>query len=128
MDENQFLLTIPRDLRTKLIKLNAHLIDNMPSYMVPAIYCPINAMPILTAGKIDRGRLSKIVENLAPDQISLYSLAKFQEAKVMPHTRMERVLQELWAKLLGMETSSIGIRDNFFRLGADSVVSEQFPI
>ena len=83
----------------------------------------MNAMPLLTAGKIDRGRLTKIVQGLATEQIALYSLAEFQKEKVMPRTRMQRIIQELWAKSLAIDKMSIGVDDNFFRLGADSVVS-----
>ncbi|KAH7388999.1 hypothetical protein BKA64DRAFT_711107 [Cadophora sp. MPI-SDFR-AT-0126] len=122
-DEDQLMLSISQRLRHLLIKLDAHLADTLPSYMVPAVYCPMNAMPLLTAGKIDRGKLSRIVQHFTRDQVALYSLADFEEAKVMPRTRMERMLQKLWAKSLVVETRSIGVDDNFFRLGADSVVA-----
>lgn len=85
----------------------------------------MNAMPLLTAGKIDRGKLSRIAQRLSADQIALYSLADFQEAKAMPRTRMERMLQKLWAKSLALEARTIGVDDNFFRLGADSVVGHR---
>lgn len=85
----------------------------------------MNAMPLLTAGKIDRGKLSRIVQSLATDQVVLYSLAEFQKEKVKPRTRMQRLIQDLWAKSLAIERTSIGVDDNFFRLGADSVVSYQ---
>ncbi|KAK0130297.1 hypothetical protein ONS96_000818 [Cadophora gregata f. sp. sojae] len=123
VDNNQLMLTISQHLRRTLIMLDVHLAETLPSYMVPAIYCPMNSMPLLTAGKIDRGKLSRIVQNLSTDQVALFSLADFQEAKVMPRTKMERILQKLWAKSLAIETKSIGVDDNFFRLGADSVVA-----
>ncbi|KAH6703127.1 hypothetical protein BKA61DRAFT_740198 [Leptodontidium sp. MPI-SDFR-AT-0119] len=123
VDKNQLMLTIPQNLRGLLVRLNTHLGNTLPSYMVPAIYCPMNAMPLLTAGKIDRGKLSRIVQSLATDQVVLYSLAEFQKEKVKPRTRMQRLIQDLWAKSLAIERTSIGVDDNFFRLGADSVVA-----
>jgi hypothetical protein len=84
-------------------------------------------MPLLTAGKLDRGKLEQIVQDLATDQVALYSLAEFQKQKIMPRTRMQRMIQELWAKSLAIDKMSIGVDDNFFRLGADSVVSEPAP-
>ncbi|KAJ5050965.1 uncharacterized protein L3040_002832 [Drepanopeziza brunnea f. sp. 'multigermtubi'] len=122
-DEDQLMLSISRNLRRVLVGLDTYLAENLPSYMVPSIYVPLNAMPLLTAGKIDRGKLTRILKSLSPDQMALYSLSEFQAEKVMPRTRMERMLQKLWAKLLNIEERSIGVDDNFFQLGADSVVA-----
>jgi aryl carrier-like protein len=41
-----------------------------------------------------------------------------------PLTEGERVLAEIWRELLGLE--NMGVHDNFFELGADSVISLQF--
>ncbi len=122
VNKDQLMLNITQNLRKILINLNSHLAETLPSYMVPAIYVPLNSMPLLTAGKIYRGRLTRIVTSLDAAQVALYSLSEFQEEKVMPRTRMERTLQKLWAKLLNIEERFIGVDDNFFRLGADSVV------
>lgn len=123
VDENQLMVAIPPDLRNILVKLNTHLADTLPSYMVPSIYVPLNKMPLLTAGKIDRGRLVRKVIHLATEQVKLYSLSEFQDEKRKPRTRMERMLHELWAQVLDIDESSIGVDDNFFRLGGDSVVA-----
>lgn len=40
VDKNQLMLTIPQNLRGLLVRLNTHLGNTLPSYMVPAIYCP----------------------------------------------------------------------------------------
>ncbi|CZS96958.1 uncharacterized protein RAG0_06072 [Rhynchosporium agropyri] len=123
VNRDGLMLQIPQNMRKILVHLKTHLTDTLPSYMVPSIYCPMNAMPLLTTGKIDRGRLSRIVQGLAFNQVPLYSLAEFQAGKLMPRTKMERMLQKLWGKLLAIDLKSIGINDNFFRLGADSVVA-----
>lgn len=123
VNRDQLMLSIPQILRKALVGLDTHLAENLPSYMVPSIYVPLNAMPLLTAGKIDRGRLSRIVKSLPTEAVAIYSLAEYQEEKVMPRTRMERTLHKLWAKSLNIDARSIGVDDNFFRLGADSVVA-----
>ncbi|KFY79912.1 hypothetical protein V499_01170 [Pseudogymnoascus sp. VKM F-103] len=123
VDQNQLMVKISQELKTLLVRLDVHLADALPSYMVPSIYVPLNAMPLLTAGKIDRGRLSRIVTQLSTEQVKLYSLSEFQEDKGKPRTRMERALHSLWAQVLNIDGSSIGVYDSLFRLGGDSVVA-----
>lgn len=43
-----------------------------------------------------------------------------------PRTESERVLAELWGKMLGVD--QVGIHDNFFELGGDSVLSIQIIV
>ncbi|KAL3421676.1 hypothetical protein PVAG01_05832 [Phlyctema vagabunda] len=119
--DDQVMLTIPGRLKKILVNLSVHLNDTVPSYMVPSVYVPLNAMPLLTAGKIDRKRLTEVVQRLTIEQISLYSLSEFQAEKIKPRTKMERRLHQLWARTLNVDSSSIGVDDNFFRLGGDSV-------
>jgi len=42
---------------------------------------------------------------------------------VAPSNRMEQVLADIWSQVLGLER--IGVHDNFFQLGGDSIVSIQ---
>ncbi|OKL58374.1 hypothetical protein UA08_06365 [Talaromyces atroroseus] len=125
VDEDQLMLAISPKLRKLLVKLNICLEDTLPSYMVPSMYIPLNKMPLLTSGKIDRGKLTGIVIKLPTEQVKLYSLSEFQDEKAKPRTRMERILHKLWSQTLGVDGASIGINDSFFRLGGDSVVAMQ---
>jgi|SRR6185436_12576965 len=43
---------------------------------------------------------------------------------VPPHTPVEKVLAEIWSELLGL--SEVGIHDNFFDLGGDSLLITRF--
>ncbi|KAF8860374.1 hypothetical protein BDZ45DRAFT_800950 [Acephala macrosclerotiorum] len=123
VDEDQLMLSISSRLNNILVKLDSYLVEAVPSYMVPSIYVPLNSMPLLTAGKIDRGKLVSIVKRFSPEEVSLYSLSEFQAEKGQPTTRMELTLQKLWAQVLAIDEKNIGVDDNFFRLGGDSVVA-----
>ncbi|CZR70233.1 uncharacterized protein PAC_20134 [Phialocephala subalpina] len=123
VDEDQLIISISLRLKNILVKLDSHLAETLPSYMVPSIYVPLNAMPLLTAGKIDRGKLVSIIKRLSPKDVALYSLSEFQAEKVQPRSRLERTLQTLWSQVLAIQAKSIGVDDNFFRMGGDSVVA-----
>ncbi|MFI8192533.1 non-ribosomal peptide synthase/polyketide synthase [Streptomyces sp. NPDC085946] len=93
-------------------ELRAHVSAELPDYMVPAAFVPVAELPLTANGKVDRRRLP------APD----WSAAG-QSAYRAPRTDAERALAAVWAELLGVER--VGVDDNFFMLGGDSILSIQ---
>ncbi|NJK63587.1 MAG: amino acid adenylation domain-containing protein [Synechococcaceae cyanobacterium SM2_3_1] len=91
--------------------LKAYLKQQLPDYMVPAIIIPLAAFPLTPNGKVDRKALPK------PDQDQTSSRA------AAPRTQLEQTLATLWQQILGRE--AIGIHENFFALGGDSILSIQ---
>ena len=87
--------------------------ERLPDYMVPSIFVPLDVLPLTASGKIDRRALP------APDGAQLYRLEEF----VPPETPLEEKLAKIWAKVLGVER--VGIFDNFFDLGGDSLLGTQ---
>ncbi|HVG58805.1 MAG TPA: amino acid adenylation domain-containing protein, partial [Hyalangium sp.] len=85
----------------------------LPDYMVPAVFVTLDALPLTPNGKLDRKALP------APDG-DRPSLAK---AFTAPRNPTEQHLADIWAGLLGV--SRIGIHDNFFDMGGDSIISIQ---
>ncbi|MGG4187178.1 amino acid adenylation domain-containing protein, partial [Paenibacillus peoriae] len=83
-----------------------------PSYMVPSYFVQLEQMPLSPNGKIDRKALP------APEG-SLQSGADYAE----PRTAPERALVAVWQAVLGVQT--VGILDNFFDLGGDSIKAIQ---
>ncbi|MET9014321.1 non-ribosomal peptide synthase/polyketide synthase [Streptomyces olivaceoviridis] len=93
-------------------ELRAHLADKLPDYMLPAAFVTVAELPLTANGKVDRRRLP------APDWS-----AGGERAHRAPRTETERVLAAIWAELLGVE--QVGVDDNFFMLGGDSILSIQ---
>ncbi|MFF7635007.1 non-ribosomal peptide synthase/polyketide synthase [Kitasatospora sp. NPDC008050] len=93
-------------------ELRAHLAAELPDYMLPAAFVAVPALPLTANGKVDRRQLP------APD----WSAAQ-DSAYRAPRTGTERVLADLWAELLGV--ARVGVDDNFFMLGGDSILSIQ---
>ena len=83
----------------------------LPEYMVPARFVILPAFPLTPNGKIDRGAL------LSLDQC----VDDYAEAMQSPPvTALEQTIAEIWRKLL--QVDKIGIHDNFFDLGGDSLL------
>ncbi len=91
--------------------LAAHLAVSLPEYMVPAQWLALERMPLSPNGKLDRKALP------APE------VSVAQAGYSAPRNAVERTLAEIWQDLLGVE--QVGLDDNFFSLGGDSIVSIQ---
>ncbi|WIG97602.1 non-ribosomal peptide synthetase [Myxococcus sp. SDU36] len=91
--------------------LRDHAMGQLPNYMVPAHFVVLESFPLTPSGKVDRKKL--------PDPVQAQAPAAFADAR----TREEQVLSSIWATVLKKE--SVGIHDNFFALGGDSILGLQ---
>ncbi|MFI5895174.1 amino acid adenylation domain-containing protein [Actinoplanes sp. NPDC051513] len=82
----------------------------LPDYMVPAAVVPLEKLPVGVNGKLDRAVLP------APD----FTAGRTARA---PRTPREKLLCDIFAEVLGV--AGIGIGDDFFALGGDSIMSMQ---
>ncbi|WP_224771017.1 non-ribosomal peptide synthetase [Pseudomonas sp. FEN] len=90
--------------------LRRHLQEQLPEYMVPAIYVQLDALPLTPNGKLDRKALP------APDLEAVIS--RGYEA---PQGETETTLAQIWAELLKVER--VGRHDHFFELGGHSLLA-----
>ncbi|WP_079165662.1 non-ribosomal peptide synthetase [Streptomyces sp. NRRL S-31] len=93
-------------------ELRTHLAAGLPDYMLPAAFVTVPELPLTANGKVDRRRLP------APDWS-----AGGEHGHRAPRTATERALAGIWADLLGVDR--VGVDDNFFMLGGDSILSIQ---
>lgn len=90
--------------------LKQYLSQHLPEYMVPSIFVPLNAFPLLSSGKVDRKALLEIKDFT-------------QETKreyIKPETLLEKMLCTVYEEILGLK--QVGVNDNFFDLGGDSIL------
>jgi amino acid adenylation domain-containing protein len=90
--------------------LKAHLEARVPGYMVPGAYVRLEALPLTSNGKLDRGALP------LPD-----GAAYARRGPEPPRTMTEQVLASIWSDVL--EVQRVSRRDNFFDLGGHSLLA-----
>ncbi|PLB47171.1 acetyl-CoA synthetase-like protein, partial [Aspergillus steynii IBT 23096] len=103
--------------------LEEFLSDRLPSYMVPNLFVPVVEIPLSTTGKTDRRRLRQQGSSLSSEE--LLELQPSRLEKRAPQTKLEHRLQHLWAEVLNIDISKIGVDDTFFSLGGDSISAMQ---
>ncbi|HEX7183847.1 MAG TPA: amino acid adenylation domain-containing protein, partial [Thermoanaerobaculia bacterium] len=93
-------------------QLREHLRGKLPEYMVPAHFVRLAALPLSANGKVDRKALPR------PEALSSAQKPD-RPAFVAPESEIEQLLAGIVCEVLGV--SQVGIHDNFFDLGANSV-------
>ncbi|MEE4000846.1 amino acid adenylation domain-containing protein [Tenacibaculum sp. FZY0031] len=87
-------------------KVKSNLTMKLPDYMIPESFVVLEEFPITVSGKIDKKALPEPNAQLT----NTYS---------PPQTDLEKELVQIWEEILGIE--KIGIHDNVFKLGANSL-------
>jgi len=97
-------------------ELRSFAVEFLPHYMVPEEFVLLAELPLTANGKFDRGAALEAVQGVErPAQTYL-----------PPQTEAEKTLAELWAQALGRQGAKpIGLGDNFFDVGGDSIVALQ---
>jgi len=95
-------------------QLRGSLKAKVPDYMIPSRIVMVEQFPVLPNGKVDMKAL-KLIDGL--DEV------KEAAKTVEPTNDIERKLLDIWKEVLNL--SNIGIHDNFFDIGGDSLLSIQ---
>jgi tyrocidine synthetase-3 len=91
-----------------MTELKDHLSQKLPGYMIPSYFVSLENIPLTPNGKIDRGAL-----------VSLGKKLDTGEQYVAPGSIKEKIVAQTWKEVLKQER--IGINDNFFDLGGNSL-------
>ncbi|MCE3268658.1 MAG: hypothetical protein K0R49_910, partial [Burkholderiales bacterium] len=89
--------------------VKAHLLNHLPYYMLPTIFIHINKVPLNASGKIDRNALPEADLIERPNSIH-------------PRNELEKQIAGIWSEILGIPFKEIGINDNFYKLGGNSLL------
>ena len=90
-----------------------------PSFMIPwkIIVLKDREMPLTSSGKIDRVRVSKLLES---KEIGII-VSTISEDSVVRRDNLTRIVSNVWKQVLNIKT--LHMHDHFFRLGGDSLNS-----
>ncbi|WP_116964848.1 non-ribosomal peptide synthetase, partial [Fastidiosibacter lacustris] len=90
-------------------ELISHLIKVLPDYMIPNAFIHMKKFPLTINGKLDKKAFP----------VSLFKTNK--HSFTAPRNSIENQLCKIWQDVL--ELKQIGIDDDFFRIGGDSILS-----
>lgn len=90
--------------------IRAWLLERMPVYMVPSRFLDIPEFPLTANGKIDKGALAELQTD-----------GEKRRAYAAPVTLLQQDIARLWCRILKLPV--IGIHDNFFQFGGNSVLA-----
>ncbi|MFD9004255.1 amino acid adenylation domain-containing protein [Streptomyces sp. NPDC059582] len=90
-------------------QLRRFMAERLPDYMVPALFVVLERLPLSANGKLDRAALPE----------PAFTGARYRA----PRSDAERVLAEVYADVL--DAGQVGIDDDFFTSGGDSIRSIQ---
>lgn len=89
--------------------LKAFMQEKLPEYMVPGVLMRLDEMPMTQNGKVNRKALPE------PD------LQELKAEYIPPETETEKILCAAFARTLKLEENQVGLLDDFFDLGGDSL-------
>lgn len=94
----------------------------LPAYMIPSVYFRLDRIPTNVSFKTDRKKLRGIGASFSARRLADLRRRAARGDRRAPSNDVERELQRLWAVTLEIdEASSVGVDDDFFRLGGDSL-------
>lgn len=103
-----YVVTDKQDINTQLL---CYLQQYLPNYMLPSAFIALDKFPLTPNGKVDKRALP------SSEVIQLNANKSF----VAPRNFTELVLAKAWENLLN--TSPVGVTDNFFDLGGHSFLA-----
>nr|WP_246258815.1 amino acid adenylation domain-containing protein [Kroppenstedtia pulmonis] len=89
----------------------AHVRDQLPGYMVPTYFVPLESLPLTPNGKVDHKALEKCRLQGNQENTELAN----------PRDDIEHELIHLWEDVLAV--SGVGLHDDFFDLGGHSLLA-----
>ena len=111
-NEKSLCAYIVNNSRITDAEIREYLSTKLPDYMIPWYFKRLEKMPITTHGKVDRKALPPISTNI--DRGAPY---------IPPRSLKESTVAKAWHDVLHIK--QIGIKDNFFILGGDSIKAIQ---
>ncbi|MEY2454617.1 MAG: hypothetical protein QOD92_4191 [Acidimicrobiaceae bacterium] len=96
-----------------VVRVRAVLADRLPAYMVPAMFVVLDALPRTGRGKVDVRALPAVPTGRPA----------LSTGFVAPRDDVERAVTKAWEQVL--EVGPIGVDDDFFELGGDSLAAAE---
>ena len=103
--------------------LQDHLLADMPEYMVPTWFVPLDSLPVNANQKLDRKALPNpddvVVEDIEPTS------ANDRDGDGVSTDQLASQIASIWSSILNRK---IRVEDQVFRMGADSLTAVKFQL
>ncbi|EAW16453.1 putative nonribosomal peptide synthase [Aspergillus fischeri NRRL 181] len=113
---------LAKEVSSLVPSLRAHLHKLLPQYMIPRMYITLDKFPLGKTGKADRRRLREEACKACRKGVHA-EIPGTVTVKRPPHNDAERKIQALVSRILGLPVNQVGLDDNFFLLGGDSMAA-----
>ncbi|MGL4106797.1 amino acid adenylation domain-containing protein [Clostridium sp. LP20] len=116
-DGNKYLVAyyVLNEKKISKEEIKNYLYSKLPDYMVPSFYVQLIKLPLTPNGKVDRKLLPDVKIEVAESE---------EKSKLkLPKNKIERNILGIWREVL--KHNSIGIDDNFFDVGGNSLLLVQ---
>jgi amino acid adenylation domain-containing protein len=100
---------VPGEFVPTSTELQEFLSTKLPEYMLPSAYLRLEKIPLTFNGKLDKAAL--------PDPVVV------ENNYTPPQNKTESIICQIWAEVLGINQSIIGIEISFFDLGGNSLTT-----
>jgi tyrocidine synthetase-3 len=109
-EEGEFVLYayIVSEQQLTATEIREYLSNEVPDYMIPTFFVPVESIPLTLSGKVDKKALP-------------LPLTEPTGKRIPPGDKIERKLMEIWALILGKPENTISMDSNFFELGGHSL-------
>jgi amino acid adenylation domain-containing protein len=108
----------------KIDELRDFMAQQVPSYMVPTLFGLLPTLPLTPNGKVDRQALQAYQPEpidfaVSHQPLAVSNLDPVKNPGFIARNSTEEMLVTIWSEILGQQ--QIGINDNFFDLGGNSI-------
>ncbi|KAL3460706.1 hypothetical protein BJX64DRAFT_290019 [Aspergillus heterothallicus] len=122
----QLLRPLKQAERIRVIAdLRGHLHKRLPTYMIPAVWLCVEAMPLLPSGKLDRKEIVSWASHQGDNgeyQISAFGGKEHAAASHTEETIEDR-LRSIWSRVLNIPRQKLDHHEGFLSLGGDSIAA-----
>ncbi|KAJ5898281.1 hypothetical protein N7504_008569 [Penicillium tannophilum] len=117
---------IPSEMKSELIPgIRERLSARLPTYMVPAVWLCVEALPLLPSGKLDRKGIAGWVTSMEtdPDVGKTLSSPSLGAEISQPLNSTEEGLAAVYSRVLNIPQSLVSLNESFLGLGGDSIAA-----
>lgn len=119
-DLKKVVIEPSEELRSSLSSVDSTMGARVPRYMVPGVFITLRDMPSLVSRKLDRKKLREIALSIPREQLISSQSQDVDAGEEQPETWEEKLLEEVWKKVLPRITA-LTRQSNFFHHGGDSL-------